>query len=151
MDPEHSFWVSHTVTIILASSLIKDGNLVISGGTKVFHLPPGIAPPGAPPSTAAPGTVSPGGGVQAAPDHGVGRLLFPPTGNSQDVTAAAGVGGRRVVEVLKGTLSAVFWIRIHLIRIRIRIRIHLIRTRIHHVRLNTDPDPDPFRIQGFDD
>jgi hypothetical protein len=123
---------------------------VISGGTKVFHLPPGIAPPGAPPGASV-GTVSLSGGVQAAPDHGVGRLLFPPTGNNQDGSSGAGVGGRRVVEVLKGTLSAVFWIRIHLIRIRIRIRIHLKRTRIHHVRLNTDPDPDPFRIQGFDD
>jgi hypothetical protein len=112
---------------------------VISGGTKVFHLPPGIAPPGAPPSTAAPDTVSPGG-----PDPGVGRLLFPPTGSNQDGSSAAGVGGRRVVEVLKGTLSAVFWIRIHLIRIRIRI--HLIWIRIHHFRLNTDPDPDPIRI-----
>jgi hypothetical protein len=76
---------------------------VISGGTKVFHLPPGIAPPGA---TAAPDTGSPGG-VQASSDHGVGRLLFPPTGSNQDGSSAAGVGGRRVVEVLKGTLSAV--------------------------------------------
>jgi hypothetical protein len=67
----------------------------------VFHLPPGIAPPGAPPRTAAPDTISPG-----VPDHGVGRLLFPPTGNNQDGSSAAGVGGRRVVEVLKGTLSA---------------------------------------------
>ncbi len=92
--------------IILASSIIKDGNLVISGGTKVFHLPPGIAPPGAPPGASV-GTVSPSGGVQAAPDHGVGRLLFPPTGNNQDGSAGAGVGGRRVVEVLKGTLSGV--------------------------------------------
>ncbi len=75
---------------------------MISGGTKVYHLPPGIAPPGA---TVAPGasvdTVS-SGGVQAAPDHGVGRLLFPPTGNNRDGSSAAGLGGRRVVEVLKG-------------------------------------------------
>ncbi len=102
--------MSHTVTIILASSIIKDGNLVISGGTKVFHLPPGIAPPGA---TVAPGasvgTVSPGGGVQATPDPGVGRLLFPPTGNNQDGSSAAGVGGRRVVEVLKGQLLLMYF------------------------------------------
>ncbi len=81
---------------------------MISGGTKVFHLPPGIAPPGA---TLAPGasvgTVSPGGGDQASPDHGVGRLLFPPSGTNQDGSSAAGVGGRRVVEVLKGTLAGV--------------------------------------------
>ncbi len=90
---------------------------MISGGTKVFHLPPGIAPPGA---TVAPGAivvpgasvgaVSPGGGVPAAPDHGVGRLLFPPTGSNQDGSSAAGVGGRRVVEVLKGTLSGVTYV-----------------------------------------
>jgi hypothetical protein len=98
--------VSYTVTVrYLASSIIKDGNLVISGGTKVFHLPPGIAPPGA---TVAPGAS--GGGVQAAADHGVGRLLFPPTGNNQDGSSGAGVGGRRVVEVLKGILSGVTYV-----------------------------------------
>ena len=100
---------------------IQDGNLVISGGTKVFHLHPGVAPP---PSG------SQGGQEQQHHQHQQDHRLFPAgikappsttaaaaTDNPQQQPAASepfgrlfpletAADGQRVVEVLKSARTA---------------------------------------------